>query len=192
MIDGKIFFSFCPRFFFVEEVFWGLEDEGGGEAGNGPDATSTSPPLSSQQAEYVIHGSPLWLIAGIALVLVMFVSPADWGFWLTLVAFALPVFGFFEYMKTVTVSWNQDQRHVEVFEGVRNSEERWLMLAYTPEQGDQITIESKPVSKGDPLGSRDYWLVVKRKDGTHVASSEDAENTHYFAKRIKQCIEQFQ
>ena len=176
----------------MEEVFWNLEDEEGGDASNGLGATSTSPPISSQQAEYVIHGSPLWLIAGIALVLVMFVSPSDWGCWLTLVALALPVFGFFEYMKTVTVSWNQEQHRVEVFEGVRNSEERWSLLAYTSEPGDQITIESKPVSRGDPLGARDYWLVVERKDGTHVASSEDAENTHYFAKRIKQCLDQLQ
>lgn len=55
----------------MEEVFWSLEE------GNntGPGATSASSPASSQRGEHVIHGSPLWLIAGIAVVLVMVVSP---------------------------------------------------------------------------------------------------------------------
>ena len=178
--------------FLVKEVFWSLEDEGGDTANirsNTPSLTSLPSP---QQSEYIIHGSPRWLIAGIAFGLVLVVSVSDWSWWLALVALALPLFGFFEYIKTVIVSWNQEQRLVEVFEGARYTDERWLMLAYTPEPGDQITIESKPVSRGDPLGSRDYWLEVKRKDGTHVASSEDTENTHFFVKRIKQCLDQLQ
>ena len=184
----------------MQEVFLNAEDEAEDTGNNPPDTTPTLSPSSPQHVEFIIHGSPLWLVAGIALFLVMTVSlfsdgsgGGDWSWWFTLVVLVMPVYGFFEYVKTVIVSWDQEQRHVEVFEGVRNSEERWSMLAYTSEPGDQITIESKPVSRSDPLGSRDYWLVVKRKDGTHVASSEDADvDTRYFAKRIKQCLDQLQ
>lgn len=181
-----------PNILLVEEVFWSLEDEGGGAANMDSNTSSLTLLPSPQQSEYIIHGSPLLLIAGIALGLVLIVSVSDWSWWLALVALALPLFGFFEYIKTVIVSWNQEQRLVEVFEGARYTDERWLMLAYTPEPGDQITIKSKPVSRSDPLGSRDYWLVVKRKDGALVATSEDTENTHFFAKRIKQCLDQLQ
>ncbi|MEC7989528.1 MAG: hypothetical protein VX151_06280 [Candidatus Thermoplasmatota archaeon] len=171
----------------MEEVFWSLEEENNTD----PGATSSSSPVSSQQVEHVIHGSPLWLIAGIAVVLVMVVTPTDWGCWLPLMAFAMLGYGSFEYLKTVIVSWNQEQRHVEVFEGSRYSQERELMLSYTSQAGDLITIESKPTSgiRLDILGSRDYWLVVKRKDGTFAASSKDTENSRYFAKRIKDCLD---
>ena len=155
--------------------------EPGGGDNTDPGATSSSSPASSQQGEHVIHGSPLWLIAGIAVVLVMVVTPTDWGCWLPLMALAMLGYGSFEYLKTVIVSWNQEQRHVEVFEGSRYSQERGLMLSYTSEPGDLITIESKPTSGNrlDILGSRDYWLVVKRKDGTDVASTEGQENSHF-------------
>ena len=103
------------------------------------------------------------------------------------------VYGSFEYLKTVIVSWNQEQRHVEVFEGSRYGQERGLMLSYTSEPGDLITIESKPTSGNrlDILSSRDYWLVVKRKDGSDVASTEGQENSHFFATRIKDCLDLF-
>ncbi len=174
----------------MEEVFWSLEEENN----TGLGATSSSSAASSQQGEHVIHGSPLWLIAGIAVVLVMVVTPTDWGCWLPLIALAMLGYGFFEYAKTVIVSWNQEQRYVEVFEGSRYSEERELLLAYTSKAGDKITMKSKPTSGNrlDILGSRDYWLVVKRNDGTLVASSENHENSRFFAKRIKDCLDQFQ
>jgi hypothetical protein len=180
----------------VEEVFMSLEDEEEGATNRGSNATSTAPPASPQQTEYVIHGSPLWLISGIALFGVMIVSSSDWSWWLTLVALVLPVYGFFEYTKTVIVSWNQEQRHVEVFEGARYSGERWLVFAYTSEPGDEINIESVIIGKLTPdlldiFSNRDYWLEVKRKDGTLVASSKDTENSHYFAKRIKNCLDLF-
>ena len=173
----------------MEEVFWSLEEENN----TGPGTTSASSPASSQRGEHVIHGSPLWLIAGIAVVLVMVVTPTDWGCWLPLIALAMIVYGSLEYVKTVIVSWDQEQRHVEVFEGSRYSQERGLMLSYTAEPGDLITIESKPTSGNrlDVLGSRDYWLVVKRKDGTDVASTKGQENSHFFAKRIKDCLDLF-
>ena len=173
----------------MEEVFWSLEEENN----TGPVATLTSSHASSQRGEHVIHGSPLWLIAGIAVVLVMVVTPADWGCWLPLVTLAMLVYGSLEYVKTVVVSWNQEQRHVEVFEGSRYSQERGLILSYTAEPGDLITIESEPTSGNrlDVLGSRDYWLVVKRKDGTDVASTKGQENSHFFATRIKDCLDLF-
>ena len=67
---GNVFLILIEDFG-MEEVFWSLEE------GNntGPGATSASSPASSQRGEHVIHGSPLWLIAGIAVVLVMVVSP---------------------------------------------------------------------------------------------------------------------
>ena len=174
----------------MEEVFWSLEEENN----TGLGATSSSSAASSQQGEHVIHGSPLWLIAGIAVVLVMVMAPTDWGCWLPLTALAMLGYGSFEYLKTVIVSWNQEQRYVEVFEGSRYSEERELLLAYTSKAGDKITMKSKPASGSrlDILSARDYWLVVKRNDGTLVASSENHENSRFFAKRIKDCLDQFQ
>ena len=67
------------------------------------------------------------------------------------------------------------------------------MLSYTSEPGDLITIESKPTSGNrlDILSSRDYWLVGKRKDGSDVASTEGQENSHFFATRIKDCLDLF-
>ena len=173
----------------MEEVFWSLEEENNTD----PGATSSSSAASSQQGEHVIHGSPLWLIAGIAVVLVMVVTPTDWGCWLPLIALAMLGYGFFEYAKTVIVCWNQEQRYVEVFEGSRYSEERELLLAYTSKAGDKITMKSKPASGNrlDVLSARDYWLVVKRKDGTDVATTEGQENSHFFATRIKDCLDLF-
>ena len=175
------------------EVFWSLEDDEGDAPSSGPTASPITASLSPKHLEHTIHGSPLWLIAGIAVVLVMVVTPTDWGCWLPLIALAMIVYGSLEYVKTVIVSWDQEQRHVEVFEGSRYSQERWLMLSYTAEPGDLITIESKPTSGNrlDVLGSRDYWLVVKRKDGTDVASTKGQENSHFFAKRIKDCLDLF-
>lgn len=175
----------------MEEVFWSLEED---NPSSDPETPSTMSPRSSQHTEHTIQGSPLWLVGGTALVVIMVVFPTDWGCWLPLIALAMLVYGFFEYTKTVTVSWTQESRHVEVFEGSRYNAERWLMLSYTSQPGDEITIESKPVSGNplDVLSARDYWLVVKRKDGTHVASTEDQENSHFFAKRIKACLDLFQ
>ncbi len=178
----------------MEDVFWSLEDDEGDALSSGTDASSTSPSPSSQHIEHTIQGSPLWLVSGLAVVLVMIVIPIDWGWWLPLIALAMLAYGVFEYVKTVIVSWNGEQRHVEVFEGSRYSESRELMLAYTSEPGDQITMKSKPAS-GNPLdflSARDYWLVVNRNDGTLAASSENHENSRSFAKRIKDCLDSLQ
>ena len=43
----------------------------------------------------------------------------------------------------------------------------------------------------DTESETEYWLVVKRMDGTTVASSDAAKNT-YFLKRIKQYLDQLQ
>ena len=174
----------------MEDVFWSLEDD----EGDAPDAPTTMPSSSPQHIEHTIQGSPLWLVSGLAVVGMMIVTPTDWGWWLPLIALAMLGYGFFEYVKTVIVSWNQEQQQVEVFEGSRYSEARELMLAFTSEPGDHITMKSKPAS-GNPLdllSARDYWLVVNRKDGTLVASSENQENSRYFAKRIKQHLDQLQ
>ena len=171
----------------MEDVFWSLEDD----EGDAPDAPTTMPSSSPQHIEHTIQGSPLWLVSGLAVVGMMIVTPTDWGWWLPLIALAMLGYGFFEYVKTVIVSWNQEQQQVEVFEGSRYSEARELMLAFTSEPGDHITMKSKPAS-GNPLdllSARDYWLVVNRKDGTLVASSENQENSRYFAKRIKDCLD---
>ena len=175
----------------MEDVFWSLEDDEEAAPSSGPGVSPTTSSPSSQYIEHTIHGSPFWLVSGLAVVMMMVVSPTDWGWWLPLIALAMLGYGSFEYLKTVIVSWNQEQRHVEVFEGSRYSQERELMLSYTSESGDLITIESKPTSGNrlDILGSRDYWLVVKRKDGTHVASTEGQENSHFFATRIKDCLD---
>ena len=171
----------------MEDVFWSLEDD----EGDAPDAPTTMPSSSPQHIEHTIQGSPFWLVSGLAVVGMMIVTPTDWGWWLPLIALAMLGYGFFEYVKTVIVSWNQEQQQVEVFEGSRYSEARELMLAFTSEPGDHITMKSKPAS-GNPLdllSARDYWLVVNRKDGTLVASSENQENSRYFAKRIKDCLD---
>ena len=65
-------------------------------------------------------------MAGIALFGSMMIWSPDWGCWLTLAAIGLPLYGVFEYMKTVVVTWDQDQRHVEVLEGPRYREVRDL------------------------------------------------------------------
>ena len=177
----------------MEEVFWSLEDEEEGAPSSGPAASLTASSSSSQHIEHTIRGHPYWLVAGLALVLMMIVTPADLGWWLPLIALAMLVYGFFEYVKTVIVSWDQEQQHIEVFEGSRYSEERELVLAYGFEPGDRITMKSKPVTSNplDIFSARDYWLVVKRNDGTLVASSRGQENSRYFAKRIKDCLDQF-
>ena len=198
---GENLFLMSVGFFTMEEVFLSLEEED--SLNSGPDITSASSPPSSKEEEYVIHGSPIWLIVGLALFSIMILSlvsggsgERDWSWWFTIVALTTPLFGFFEYMKTVIVSWDQEQRHVEVYQGARASDERWLMFAYTSKPGDEITIESDAIIKGadwyDIFSNREFWLVVKRKDGTLVASSKDAENTHHFAKRIKECLDHLQ
>ena len=174
----------------MEDVFWSLEDD----EGDAPDAPTPMSSSSPQHIEHTIQGSPLWLVSGLAVVGMMIVTPTDWGWWLPLIALAMLGYGFFEYVKTVIVSWNQEQQQVKVFEGSRYSEARELMLAFTSEPGDHITMKSKPAS-GNPLdllSARDYWLVVNREDGTLVASSENQENSRYFAKRIKQHLDQLQ
>ena len=178
----------------VEEVFWSLEEDEGDAPSNGPGTPVTASFPPPQHIEHTIQGSPLWLVSGLAVVLLMVVTPTDWGCWLPLIALTMLVYGSLEYLKTVTVSWNQEQRHVEVFEGSRYSESRELMLAYTSEPGDQITIESKPVTGNrlDIFAARDYWLVIKRKDGTIVASTEAEENSRSFAKGIKTCLDSLQ
>jgi hypothetical protein len=176
------------------EVFWSLEDDEGNAPSNSPETPPTMSSSSPQHSGHTIHGSPFWLVSSLAIVGVMVVTPTDWGWWLPLIALAMLAYGFFEYAKTVIVSWDEKQRYVEVSEGSRYSEARELMLAYTSEPGDTITIKSKPAS-GNPLdflSARDYWLVVKRTDGTLVASSEGYENSRSFAKRIKDCLDQFQ
>lgn len=178
----------------MEDVFWSLEDEEGGAPSSGPGVSPTTSSPSSQYIEHTIQGSPLWLVSGLAVVGMMIVTPNDWGWWLPLTALAMLGYGFFEYAKTVIVCWNQEQRYVEVFEGSRYSEERELLLAYTSKAGDKITMKSKPASGNrlDILSARDYWLVVKRNDGTPVASSENQENSRFFAKRIKDCLDSLQ
>ena len=177
----------------MEEVFWSLEED----EGNAPNNSSETPPTMSssspQHSEHTIQGSPFWLVSGLAVVVVMVVTPTDWGWWLPLIALAMLAYGFFEYVKTVIVSWDEEQRYVEVSEGSRYSEARELLLSYTSEPGDSITMKSKPASGGrfDLLSARDYWLMVKRSDGTLVASSEGHENSRSFAKRIKDCLDQF-
>ena len=176
------------------EVFWSLEDDEGDVPSSGLTASPIPASLSPKHLEHTIQGSPVWLVSGLAVVLLMIVIPIDWGWWLPLIALAMLVYGFFEYVKTVIVSLDEERRHVEVFEGSRYSEARELMLAFTSEPGDHITMKSKPAS-GNPLdilSARDYWLVVKRSDGTPVASSEGHENSRFFAKRIKDCLDLFQ
>ena len=178
----------------MEDVFWSLEDDEEAAPSSGPGVSPTTSSPSSQYVEHTIHGSPFWLVSGLAVVMMMVVTPTDWGWWLPLIALAMLGYGFFEYVKTVIVSWDEEQRYVEVFEGSRYSEARELVLSYTSEPSDNITIKSKPTS-GNPLdllSARDYWLVVKRSDGTLVASSENQENSRSFAKRIKDCLDQFQ
>ena len=178
----------------MEDVFWSLEDDENDAPGSGPGFLPTTSSPSSQYVEHTIHGSPFWLVSGLAVVVVMIVIPTDWSWWLPLIALAMLAYGFFEYVKTVIVSWDEEQRYVEVSEGSRYSEARELLLSYTSEPGDTITMKSKPASGNrlDILSARDYWLVVKRNDGTLVASSEGHENSRSFAKRIKDCLDQFQ
>ena len=101
----------------MEDVFWSLEDD----EGDAPDAPTTMPSSSPQHIEHTIQGSPLWLVSGLAVVGMMIVTPTDWGWWLPLIALAMLGYGFFEYVKTVIVSWNQEQQQVEVFEGSKRS-----------------------------------------------------------------------
>ena len=177
----------------MEEVFWSLEEDEGNATSNSPETPPTMSSSSPQHSEHTIHGSPFWLVSGLAIAGVMVVAPTDRGWWLPLIALAMLAYGFFEYAKTVIVSWDEKQRYVGVFEGSRYSEARELLLSYTSEPGDTITMKSKPASgdRFDLLSARDYWLVVKRSDGTLVASSEGHENSRSFAKRIKNCLDQF-
>ncbi len=199
-----------PFFSTMEEAFWKADDGGDDNANNAADTTSPTPSQPSSQTEHIIYGSPLMMIGGILLfVLIVFslisearsdgieFSPELFGF--GVVALVLPWYGYFQYRKTVVISWRQDERRVEVFEGIRNSDERSTMFAYTSEPRDQILIQSETTHFGghhaadyDHTDSKtEYWLVVKRRDGTTVASSDAAKNT-YFLKRIKQYLDQLQ
>ena len=175
----------------MEDVFWSLEDDENDAPSSSPETPPTMSSSSPQHTEQTIHGSPFWLVSGLAVVVVMIVIPTDWGLWLPLIALAMLAYGFFEYVKTVIVSWDEEQRYVEVSEGSRYSEARELLLSYTSEPADTITMKSKPASgdRLDLLSARDYWLVVKRNDGTLVASSEGHENSRSFAKRIKEHLD---
>ena len=175
----------------MEEVFWSLEDDEENGSSNSPETPPTMSSSSPLHSEHTIHGYPFWLVSGLAVVGVMVVTPTDWGWWGWLTALAMLAYGFFEYAKTVIVSWDEKQHYVEVFEGSRYSEERELLLSFPSEPGDTITMKSKPASGSrlDILSARDYWLVVKRSDGTLVASSEGHENSRSFAKRIKEHLD---
>ena len=110
----------------MEEVFWSLEEENNTD----PGATVSSSPASSQQGEHVIHGSPLWLIAGIAVVLVIQTPP-------------IGVAGFRSWCSpcSATVPSSTSKRSSSL--GIKNSDmlrclkdpatakERELMLSYT-------------------------------------------------------------
>jgi hypothetical protein len=199
-----------PFFSTMEETFWKADDGGDDNANNAADTTSARPAQPSSQTEHIIYGSPLMMIGGILLfVAIVFslvsearsdgieFSPELFGF--GFVALVLPLYGYFQYRKTVVISWRQDERRVEVFEGIRNSDERSTMFAYISEPRDQILIQSETTPFGDhhapdydPTDSKtEYWLVVKRRDGTTVASSNAAKNT-YFLKRIKHYLDQLQ
>ena len=194
----------------MEEAFW-TADEGGDEnASNAPDTTHSTPLQAPSQTEHIIYGSPLTMVGGILLFVIIAISlisearsdgiesrPELFGF--GFVAVVLPWYGYIQYRKTAIISWSQDERRVEVFKGIRNSDERSTMFAYTSEPRDQIIIQSETTSSNDHHSAdhddtdseTEYWLVVKRVDGTTIASSDAAKNT-YFLKRIKQYLDQLQ
>ena len=194
----------------MEEAFWTADEGGDDNASNAPDATHSTPLQPPSQTEHIIYGSPLTMVGGILLFVIIAISlisearsdgiefsPELFGF--GFVAVVLPWYGYFQYRKTAIISWSQDERRVEVFKGIRNSDERSTMFAYTSEPRDQIIIQSETTySSGhhsadhdDTDSETEYWLVVKRVDGTTVASSDAAKNT-YFLKRIKQYLDQLQ
>ena len=194
----------------MEEAFWKADDGGDDNVNNAADTTSPTPPQSFSQTEHIIYGSPLTMVGGILLFVIIAISlisearsdgiefsPELFGF--GFVAVVLPWYGYLQYRKTVVISWRQDERRVEVFKGIRNSDERSTMFAYTSEPRDQIIIQSETTSSNahhsadhdDTDSETEYWLVVKRVDGTTIASSDAAKNT-YFLKRIKQYLDQLQ
>lgn len=194
----------------MEEAFWNTEGGGKEIANNGTDAPSSSSESSPHATEHVIEGSPLMMIGGLVLFVVMAASllsdalgdGVDYTFEtvaFSVVALVLPLYGYAQYKKTVIISWKQEQRLVEVFKGFRNSEERNTMLSYTAEPGDQIILQSETTHSGgrrsidhDYTDSKtEYWLAIRRKDGTYVESSDTATST-FFLKRIKQHLDQLQ
>ena len=187
----------------MEEAFWNTGGEEEESANNGTDAPSISPQSSPDATEHIIEGSPLMMAGGVLFFVVMAVSllsdalgdGVDFTFeavGFPVIALLVALFGYARYNKTFVVSWEQEQRGVKVFEGTRNSEERSLMFAHTFKPGDHLIIESTTTySGGDSHGdehstsSTEYWLAIKRNDGTTIPVSEDYNST-YFLKQIKE------
>ena len=190
----------------MEEAFWNTEGGENESANNGTDAPSSSSESSPHATEHVIEGSPLMMIGGLVLFAVMAASllsdalgdGVDYTFETVafpVIALLLALFGYARYKKTFVVSWDQEQRHVKVLEGTRNSEERSLMFAHTFNPGDHLIIESiTTYSGGDSHGdehstsSTEYWLAIRRNDGTTIPVSDNYNST-YFLKRIKEHLD---
>ena len=188
----------------MKEVFWNTEGGENESANNGTDAPSSSSESSPHATEHVIEGSPLMMNGGLVLFAVMAASllsdalgdGVDYTFETVafpVVALLLALFGYARYKKTFVVSWDQEQRHVKVLEGTRNSEERSLMFAHTFNPGDHLIIESETTEHGHvgDDGHRwetEYWLAIKRNDGTTMTVS-DGFNSTYFLKRIKEHLD---
>jgi hypothetical protein len=186
------------------EAFWNTEGGEKESANNGTDAPSSSSELSPYATEHVIEGSPLMMIGGLVLFAVMAASllsdalgdGIDYTFETVafpVIALLLALFGYARYKKTFIVSWDQEQRHVKVLEGTRNSEERSLMFAHTFKAGDHLIIESETTQHGhvgddDHSRETEYWLAIKRNDGTTMPVSDDFNST-YFLKRIKEHLD---
>ena len=186
------------------EAFWAIEGGEEESANNGIEPPSMSPELSPHTTEHIIEGSPLMMVGGLlffAVTAVSLLSDAlgdgvDFTFetvGFPVIALLLALFGYARYNKTFVVSWEQEQRGVKVFEGTRNSEERSLMFAHTFEPGDHLIIESITTQHGhvgDDNYSREteYWLAIKRNDGTTMTVS-DGFNSTYFLKRIKEHLD---
>ena len=188
------------------EAFWNTEGGENESANNGTDAPSSSSESSPHATEHIIEGSPLMMIGGLVLFVVMAASllsdalgdGVDYTFETVafpVIALLLALFGYARYKKTFVVSWDQEQRHVKVLEGTRNSEKRSLMLAHTFNPGDHLIIDSiTTYSGGDSHGdehstsSTEYWLAIRRNDGTTIPVSESHSST-YFLKRIKEHLD---
>ena len=188
----------------MKEAFWNTEGGEKESANNGTDALSSSSESSPHATEHIIEGSPLMMIGGLVLFAVMAASllsdalgdGVDYTFETVafpVVALLLALFGYARYKKTFVVSWDQEQRHVKVLEGTRNSEERSLMFAHTFNPGDHLIIESETTEHGhvgDEDHSREtvYWLAIKRNDSTTMPVS-DGFNSTYFLRRIKEHLD---
>ena len=138
----------------MEDAFWKADDGGDNNANNAADTTSPTPAHPSSQTEHTIYGSPLMMIGGILLfVAIVFslvsearsdgieFSPELFGF--GVVALILPWYGYFQYRKTVVISWRQDERAWRCSEGIRNSGERSTMFAYTSEPAIKFSFSLK-------------------------------------------------